>query len=496
MRVRSFAFAAVLAAVPSTLLGTSCSGDTPPPPVQPPKDSGWHPDYYVPPVDGPAMCEAGLMMCAGMCVDVMGSDPMNCGACNKACPMDATCSAGHCSTEPAVAAAGAFSSFVALYDGTLYAWGGNESQELATDPGTFTSQCASVSCRYQASVVAGVTNAKSVAAGFNHACAAQSDGKLLCWGGNDEGQLGHSGGDQTCGGGDAGATYACNWTPQQVTLPSKAVDVAAGKGFTCARLDTKDVYCWGTNAGSVTGRSAGGFDATPSKVGVFTGDVEEISVAGPTNATHACARRTDGSVWCWGKNDYGQLGAASPSTSATPLQVTGVGQAAHVALAEGTSCVLRANGDLLCWGSHARGGLGNATAVDTGVHATPGTPNVRWGTTAAMFAGLGTHWAKDTGGNWWTWGVNLYGTFGDGTMTGGTCGSDVCNPNTKQVSGLFSYRWVTAADHALGISPGGRLASWGRNDYGQLGRQPGGTDSVCPGNVYCNPTPSIVQGLP
>lgn len=508
MRSRSFLFAALFALTPIAVLSAtmaSCSDEPPPPP----RDSGpdTHPDYYVPPVEGGVKCDAGESMCNGMCVNVMGSDPMNCGNCNKACPMGATCSMGRCSTEPAVYAAGGRASFVALFDGTLYAWGSDESGEIGEDPNSLISQCMNVSCRYQPAIFQGVMNVVSVAAGWDHACAVQGDGKLFCWGSNTEGQLGHNPSmDKLCGvlpdGGmipDAGmAPTVCNWVPMQVTLPSKAVQVVAGKGFTCARLDTKDVYCWGTNTSSITGRAAAGFDFNPNKISVFNADVTDIAVAGPTQVSHACAVRADGNMWCWGKNDFGQLGVAMPATSEAPLQVMGIQQVAVMALAEGTSCAQRQNGDPLCWGSHARGGLGNATPVDTNPHPMPGSPNAKWGATqpGGLFAGMATHFAKDTAGNFYVWGVNLFGTFGDGTNMAGMCGNDVCDPNTKISTKLLGYRSMITSDHALGITAGGKLASWGRNDYGQLGKQPGGTDSSCMGGIFCNPTPTVVQGLP
>src|SRR5439155_26925708 len=85
MRSRRFLFAALFALAPIAVLSaTMASCSDPPPP--PPRDSGpdTRPDYYVPPVEGGLKCDAGLLVCNNMCVDVYGNDPMNCGNCNKA----------------------------------------------------------------------------------------------------------------------------------------------------------------------------------------------------------------------------------------------------------------------------------------------------------------------------------------------------------------------------------------------------------------------------
>lgn len=438
-------------------------------------------------------------MCAGLCIDTSASDVNNCGACGKVCPMDATCAGGRCSNEPGDVAAGGTASYAVLLDGSVYSWGGNAYGQLAEDPSVFSSQCANgIVCRYQPALVQMFAKATRVAAGFDHACVID-DSKVWCWGTNDEGQLGHDPAtDTNCVGGDAGPTVKCKFTPTEVVLPSgKPIDVKAGKGFSCVRTDAKDVYCWGTNAHGVTGRAPGGFSATPNKLGFPASDVEEIAVASPFAPTHGCARRTNGEVWCWGDNGSGQLGQATPAFSATPLRAQSVQQAQQLAVGENTSCTFRAaDTTALCWGSHARGGLGTAKPIDTMAHPVPEAVKMRWGVTTHVFGGAGTFWAFDSLGQAYAWGVNAYGTFGDETITGGACGNDVCDPNTRAVFKLTGYRAVSVSDHALGISKGGRVFTWGKNNLGQLGKVPGGLDQNCTSNELCNPVPTIVLGLP
>ena len=84
---------------------------------------------------------------------------------------------------------------------------------------------------------AGGANAASVSVGSYHACAVLNDGKLMCWGTNEKGQLG------------IGVTGGNAWLPQAVDLGSgrTAKAVSCGKDYTCAILDDDTLRCWGEN---------------------------------------------------------------------------------------------------------------------------------------------------------------------------------------------------------------------------------------------------------
>ena len=107
-----------------------------------------------------------------------------------------------------------------------------------------------------------------------------------------------------------------------------AVELAAGSGHTCARTSTGEVYCWGKNDSGQLGRgSTSGIKSTPQQVkGVggngFLSGVVELALG----FTHTCARTSAGAVYCWGKNSSGQLGIGiEGDAKGTPQQVKGVG---------------------------------------------------------------------------------------------------------------------------------------------------------------------------
>lgn len=191
----------------------------------------------------------------------------------------------------------------------------------------------------------------SVSVGDLHICAALSDGSVWCWGGNDMGQRG--GGDHR------------EFVPVRVAaLGTCVAEVSAGERHTCARMVDGSVSCWGRNDGgeSGDGTTSRRTDA-PTKVVGLSG-VRQIAAG----ARHTCARRDDGSVWCWGENGHGELGASTTAHAATPVQVSGLGGVVEIAAGAHHTCARKGDGSVWCWGDNTRGQLGDGT---TEGHITP-----------------------------------------------------------------------------------------------------------------------------
>lgn len=183
-----------------------------------------------------------------------------------------------------------------------------------------------------------------VAAGFDHTCALTAERQVLCWGRNEHGELGigEKGGDDRA-------------APVPVTVPETLVDLSAGDGFLCSLSQQGLVFCWGRNDRGQLGTGSAGEDRPqPLKVVDLEG---AISVT--AGDAHACARRFDGTVFCWGANDAGQVDAARTGDQARPvllplnLPITGV------ALGKRHTCARVQGGDALCWGENTRGQFGN-----------------------------------------------------------------------------------------------------------------------------------------
>jgi alpha-tubulin suppressor-like RCC1 family protein len=149
--------------------------------------------------------------------------------------------------------------------------------------------------------------------GTRTACAALDDGRALCWGANDTGQLGNPA--------VTGTTLPHAVVVSDATgAPLSGVEqVGVGFYHACARLSDGSVMCWGQRdrlGGGGTGSAAQPF-ATPVR------DIDDaIDVA--CGGSHSCVRRKSGQVQCWGDNAEGQLGVVGMGAATTPVDVLGL----------------------------------------------------------------------------------------------------------------------------------------------------------------------------
>lgn len=143
----------------------------------------------------------------------------------------------------------------------------------------------------------------SLTTGAGHACAVVADGTAMCWGQNDEGQVG-----------DGTKTLAK--IPVQVVGLAGAASVHAGLKHTCARIKNGTVACWGDNHHYQLANGTTESSSTPRAMFALTG-VQEVAVGGD----NSCVRLTDGLVKCWGANDVGQLGDGSTFDNSVPMPI-------------------------------------------------------------------------------------------------------------------------------------------------------------------------------
>lgn len=134
----------------------------------------------------------------------------------------------------------------------------------------------------------------NAAVGERHSCATTSGGEVKCWGDNGVGQLG------------VGTTVSSD-TAGNAAISSGATQVVAGSDHTCAVVNG-GVKCWGSHEYGQIGDPAYDLSATvgvPKSTSGLDSGVTQLAAG----AHHTCALLNDGTVKCWGRNDYGQLGA-------------------------------------------------------------------------------------------------------------------------------------------------------------------------------------------
>ena len=218
-------------------------------------------------------------------------------------------------TAPANAVALALGegSSCALAGGRVYCWGANGAGQL----GRTTVQNVDGNAAAVAMDAAGTAldNVSAVAAGGGkHACAVRQ-GQVLCWGLNDRGQL--------------GVDHAP--VPQRAFAAPVAglagvTSIGVAEGVSCAVRADKSVVCWGADLAALgDGGVVNGFTPVAIKGPLGAGLLTNVVTVAP-GMRHACALRADKTVYCWGKNDRGQLGDGTVNDSAFPVKVLGLSQ--------------------------------------------------------------------------------------------------------------------------------------------------------------------------
>ena len=258
-------------------------------------------------------------------------------------------------TDVVAIAAGAEHSLALRSDGTVWGWGNS----LGLTSGTSLSPVQIID----------LENIIAIAAGDYHSLALRSDNIVFAWGDNNFGQVG-----------DGTVDVISVRTPQQVDVITSVDGIAAGEGFSIAVLSNGTVWTWGLNrtnqlGGTSSSNTCGRFDnlacsPTPQRV---AGLDQILNVA--AGGGFSLARRSDGTVWAWGDNRYGQLGGLPGLGSLTPIQAPGLtnilsiaaGLEHGLALSSDQACSVgngRVGGRLMAWGNNQLGTRGDGTAVN------------------------------------------------------------------------------------------------------------------------------------
>lgn len=324
------------------------------------------------------------------------------------------------------------------------------------------------------------TGIVQISVGRSHTCALSVSGGVVCWGDNEDGQLGDG-------------TIENRSAPFPVIgLDHGVQKISSGDSFSCALLSSGSVKCWGFVLPHKAADQNNPDDDTPVEIH-FTEPVLSV-YAMAVGYSHACAiikkhfpnlnDRYLPKIKCWGKNEFGQLGDGTRVNRYSPVDVESSDLLMNyppekvVAGKDHTCALLSQGSNIICWGRNDSGQLGDGTTIDKEY------PVIVAGFTGSYLVAGGNHtcsigapmvpeltaptYSSPTYGvedsrEIWCWGSNKYGQLGDGT--------NIDRSTPVKVEGISGYfrELVLGENHTCVRLEDNSVKCWGRNNYGQLG---------------------------
>jgi alpha-tubulin suppressor-like RCC1 family protein len=289
--------------------------------------------------------------------------------------------------------------------GTVFAWGSNAHGALGTGTGL------NAASPVQVPGLSGITQ---VAAGFGHSLALASNGTVWAWGDNTDGDLGD------------GTTTQRN-VPVLVPGLTGITQIAAGYAWSLALRSDGTVWAWGDNFYDELGNASLQYSATPIQISglssvtaITAGEAFGMAIETRRSITFKGSVYYVHSVWTWGQDSEGEIGNGTivdPTSGggvASPVQVTGIPDAAGIAAGDDFGAVLGSDGSVWEWGADDYGVLGPADT--TGDISLVPVQAVSAGSTITQISAGDAHMlALESSGSVLAWGANYNGQLGNGT---------------------------------------------------------------------------------
>jgi len=288
---------------------------------------------------------------------------------------------------------------------------------------------------------------RQVSAGRLTTCAINTGNSLYCWGNNEKGQVGD------------GTPENAHPTPSRVGAAGVWSSVSVGSSHTCGITTAKNLYCWGANSYGQTG------DGTTTDPRLTLNRVAAAGVWASVSAggSHTCGITTAKNLYCWGRDDQGEIGdGMTVSPHLALFRVGGTGVWAKISAGEVFTCGLTTAQNLYCWGDNGLGQMGN------GSNSTPQLALTRVGAAGVwtrFSARASTVCGITKAKNLYCWGYNEFGQVGNGES-----GMFLKQTTPDRVGGAGVWTGASVGGyHSCGITEAKNLYCWGSNGAGQVG---------------------------
>jgi alpha-tubulin suppressor-like RCC1 family protein len=328
-------------------------------------------------------------------------------------------------------------------NGRAWAWGNNAGGNLGIN--SVTSQNSPVSVLGTVRTFCKITAGGAVNS-TSFTLALDKYGRVWSWGYNGVGQLGIN-------------SVTSQRTPVSVLGGVKTfceISNGVNQAFALAIDKNGRAWAWGVNGNGQLGNNSTISQRTPVSVLGAVKTFCKVSVGG----FHSLAIDKNGRLWAWGNNSNGQLGNNTSANSVcTPVSVLGaIKTFCHIAGGNSQSVAIDKNGQAWGWGFNGSGQTGDGSATD---RLTPVSVQGQKKTFCKIASGNGVTLSIDNYGRLWAWGFNGNAQIGDGSTIPKRTPTRVCNTRTFcEVRG--------ANTHVLAIEKNGQVWAWGTNTNGQL----------------------------
>lgn len=372
---------------------------------------------------------------------------------------------------------------VSAEHGKIRCWGEGELGELGYGPRKYIGSSASTVPSLAGDVVVPGREVVQISTGWYHTCALLDNGAVRCWGYGFFGQLGY---------GDNISRSEPGADDVIVSSTNRVVQISAGGFHTCALLDNGRVRCWGLDDNGQLGYGKNDYlferhVLLPSSVGDVNVSSDHSVVQISAGRDHTCALLADGNVRCWGDGSGGCLGYGStgnvgdrPSTVPSivgDVLVSTSYRVVQISAGTGHTCAVLSNGGVRCWGYGGSGRLGygntaNVGDVPTALPSMVGDVNVS--STAAVIqvtCGFAHTCALLDNGKVRCWGDGDYGKLGYGNLQ--NVGDSIATlPSFSGDVSVASEKVVQVQAgglHTCALLESGKVRCWGFGLFGQLG---------------------------